>query len=128
MEPDPLLQIAARNEARFAANGVSLTLGGEPTFVPFDPVGPEWNVTALGPTKLSYAYALAQALRNQVLPFAMDFHSPGKSYPGEVNPRWAVVLLWNRDRSSLTSCSVDQTSELALSDEAIGKFRGVSRG
>ncbi len=81
---------------------MKLTLGGEPTFVPDDPSGPEWNVTAVGPTKLNYAYALANALIKDTLHAAVPFFSPGKSYPGEVNPRWTIHLLWNADSSPLT--------------------------
>ncbi len=39
----------------FARRGVEMTLGGEPTFVPVKPDGPEWNYSAVGPTKFAYA-------------------------------------------------------------------------
>lgn len=97
-----LQKIGARVSARLRKHGVKLTLGGEPTFVPDDPAGPEWSVTAVGPTKLNYAYALANALIKDSLPAAVPFFSPGKSYPGEVNPRWTIHLLWNADGSPLT--------------------------
>ena len=100
---DQLKRVAARVEATFAEHQVSLTLGGEPTFVPIDPTGPEWSVAALGPTKLRYAYALTEALITQSLSNAVPFYSPGKIYPGETNPRWAIQLIWNRDRSPLVS-------------------------
>jgi len=87
--------------SRLRKGGVRLTLGGEPTYVPNDPAGAEWSVTAVGPTKLNYAYALADALTKNALPGAVSFFSPGKSYPGEVNPRWTVHLLWNSDGSPL---------------------------
>ncbi len=99
---DPLKKISALVSARFRKHKLKLTLGGEPTFVPNDPSGPEWNVTAVGPTKLNYAYALANALIQNTLPSAIPFFSPGKSYPGEVNPRWTIHLLWNADGSPLT--------------------------
>ncbi|EDY17100.1 transglutaminase-like protein [Chthoniobacter flavus Ellin428] len=92
-----LARVADQVEATFAAQKVRLTLGGEPTYVPLDPVGPEWSVTALGPTKLRYAYALADALIAQSLPRAIALYSPGKFYPGEMNPRWAINLVWNVD-------------------------------
>src|SRR5678815_813288 len=94
---DQLERVAAKVEAAFAERQVVLTLGGEPTFVPIDPVGPEWSVTALGPTKLRYAYALTEALITHSLRNAVPFYSPGKTYPGEVNPRWAIQVIWNRD-------------------------------
>ncbi|HZJ17113.1 MAG TPA: transglutaminase family protein [Chthoniobacteraceae bacterium] len=98
---DQLERVAAKVEAAFAERQVVLTLGGEPTFVPIDPVGPEWSVTALGPTKLRYAYALTEALITHSLRNAVPFYSPGKTYPGEVNPRWAIQVIWNRDDSPL---------------------------
>ena len=88
-------------EATFKKHAVKLTMGGEPTYVPIEPEGPEWSITALGPTKLKYAYAFADALIAQAIPNAVGILSPGKFYPGEVNPRWALNLVWNRDGSPL---------------------------
>ena len=99
--PKSLTRVADKVDATFAARGVKLTLGGEPTYVPLDPEGIEWSITALGPTKLRYGYALADALIAQALPNAVPVFSPGKRYPGEVNPRWAINLVWNRDDSPL---------------------------
>ncbi len=96
-----LHSVAKKIEATFAAQGIQLTLGGEPTFVPLDPQGPEWQITALGPTKLRYGYALADALIAQKLKNAVTFYTPGKSYPGETNPRWAINLVWNSDGTPL---------------------------
>lgn len=98
---DALEAVADAVEATFARRRVRLTLGGEPTYVPDDPQGPEWSIAALGPTKLRYAYALTDALIAQSLPNAAAFYSPGKSYPGETNPRWAINLVWNRDGAPL---------------------------
>jgi hypothetical protein len=39
--------------------------------VPLEPIGSEWSITALGPTKLRYAYAMADALISQVIPTAL---------------------------------------------------------
>ena len=88
--------------ARLRKHGIKLTMGGEPTYVPVDPAGQEWSITAVGPTKLTYAYAMARSLVKNSLPGAVAFFSPGKSYPGEANPRWTIHLLWNRDGSALT--------------------------
>lgn len=94
---ESLPSAAQKIESVFTRNGVSLTLGGEPTFVPDEPIGSEWSITALGPTKLRYAYQFADALIKQALPNALAIYSPGKLYPGEVNPRWAINLVWRRD-------------------------------
>ena len=99
--PKALARVADQVEATFTAQNVRLTLGGEPTYVPIDPAGPEWSVTALGPTKLRFGYALANELIAQSLPTAITIFSPGKFYPGEVNPRWAINLVWNRDGTPL---------------------------
>jgi len=92
-----LLKTADKVEKSLTAKGISLTMGGEPSYVPENPSGPEWNVSAVGPTKLNYAYQMAAALIADVIPNGVVFYSPGKSYPGEVNPRWALHLVWRRD-------------------------------
>jgi uncharacterized protein (DUF2126 family) len=84
---------AADVEARLQAAGIELTLGGEPTYVPFDPVGAEWSVTADGPTKLGYARALAAELQQRIWPDATLLFCSGKRFEGEVNPRWALRLI-----------------------------------
>lgn len=116
MSTDPLSAVAEKVEAVFTKHGVVLTLGGEPTYVPENPEGPEWTVTALGPTKLDYAYQLAAALRQQALPHAVDFYCPGKSYPGELNPRWAITLVWNRDGTPLVPSLSDPSEKSEKSD------------
>ncbi len=92
---------ASRAEAIFHKHGVQLTLGGEPTYVPISPEGPEWNYAAVGPTKLTYAWKVAENLLNGRMAGSATFFCPGKSYPGEVNPRWVVRILANRDGTPL---------------------------
>jgi len=122
--PKSLARVADKVDAAFAARGVKLTLGGEPTYVPIDPQGAEWSITALGPTKLRYGYALADALIAQALANAVPVFSPGKHYPGEVNPRWAINLVWNRDGSPLVSALADPVpvSPAALDATALALF------
>ncbi len=93
----PLQPLADTVGARLQRLGIKLTLGGEPTLVPDQPDGAEWNVAAVGPTKLGYAYRLAGELISRYLPGAVTIYTPGKRYPGEVNPRWVVNVLANRD-------------------------------
>ena len=93
----PLKPLADSIGARLRSHGVKLTLGGEPTYVPEKPEGAEWMVAAVGPTKLGYAYRLADRLIAGFMPGAVTIFSPGKRYPGEVNPRWVVNVLANRD-------------------------------
>ncbi len=44
---------------------------------------------------------MAARLLKQELRGGVDFFSPGKSYPGELNPRWAIRILANRDGSPI---------------------------
>ena len=94
-------QAASRAEAIFKKHGAQLTLGGEPTFVPNNPEGAEWNYAAVGPTKLGYAWKVAKNLLRNRMAGSAVFFCPGKSYPGEVNPRWIVRILANRDGTPL---------------------------
>ena len=80
----------------FKKHLVTLTLGGEPTLIPEKPEGAEWSVSAVGPTKLAYGYNFAAEVAKH-LPGPLTLFSPGKLYPGEVNPRWALHLFWRRD-------------------------------
>jgi len=101
MIPSWMHQAAARAETLFANHDIRLTLGGEPTFIPVKPEGPEWSHSAVGPTKLAYAWKVAGLLQKKRLRGAAAFFCPGKLYPGEVNPRWVVRLLANRDGTPL---------------------------
>lgn len=92
---------AARAEKIFAKHGVELTLGGEPTYLPKKATGAEWNFAAVGPTKLGYALKVAEKLAVRKLRGAAAFFCPGKSYPGEVNPRWVIRLVVNKDGTPL---------------------------
>lgn len=109
-------KIAAEISRRLRARGIALTLGGEPTYVPVDPTGAEWNFTAVGPTKLTYAYALADTLIADSLPGAAVFFSPGKLYPGETNPRWALNILWRKDGKRLLPARKANAKKPALAD------------
>src|SRR4029450_12662584 len=94
-------QAASRAEAIFRKHGVKLTLGGEPTFVPLNPEGAEWTYAAVGPTKLDYAWKVAENLLQNRMAGSAAFFCPGKFYPGEVNPRWILRILANRDGTPL---------------------------
>jgi len=119
---------AAQCSQIFDRHEVTMTLGGEPTFVPPLPDGPEWNYSAVGPTKLVYARTMASTLISRHLGGGVDFFSPGKSYPGEVNPRWAVRIIANKDGSPIfRPRPVGTAKESTLADfrQAIAKGLGV---
>ncbi|GAB4248125.1 MAG: hypothetical protein OHK005_14610 [Candidatus Methylacidiphilales bacterium] len=88
---------AQRVEQLLHAQGIDLTVGGEPTFVPLDPEGAEWSVDALGPTKLGYARRFLAALMAEVPKGSLLYHCSGKLYPGESLPRWSAYLMWTED-------------------------------
>ncbi len=92
-----------RADELIADAGLVLTQGGEPTFIPENPSGAEWNLEALGAEKLGLAWKLCRALERSLLPGAVILRSNGKHYPGEPIPRWKLSLLrksgkplWNR--------------------------------
>jgi uncharacterized protein (DUF2126 family) len=86
-------EVARAAEQRLSRQGIRLTLGGEPTLVPVQPEGPEWSITADGPTKLPIARRLARELQRSAWPGSTLLWCPGKRYDGETNPRWALRLI-----------------------------------
>ncbi|MEM8609371.1 MAG: transglutaminase family protein [Myxococcota bacterium] len=90
---ETVASLANRVERRFEASDLEVTMGGEPTFIPLQPAGDEWNQGALGPEKLGYARRLASRLLESDYPGALVMQVFGKQYPGEPLPRWVVLLL-----------------------------------
>jgi uncharacterized protein (DUF2126 family)/transglutaminase-like putative cysteine protease len=86
-------RLAENLEQTLATERVALTLGGEPTFVPEHPEGAEWKVAAVGPTKITYAYQIANTIVESDWPGAIILYTPGKLYPDEIDPRWALNIL-----------------------------------
>jgi uncharacterized protein (DUF2126 family) len=79
-------------ESSLRRDGVALTMGGEPTFVPLSPAGAEWQTAALGPSKLAYARKLARHLISNAYPGAVVLETSGKLFPGEPLPRWTLLI------------------------------------
>ena len=106
-------------DEKLAKEGLVLTQGGEPTFVPHETSAAEWNVAALGPEKLLYARRLARQLAKSRFKGGVILQSFGKQYPNEPLPRWQVGIyrsrsgkaLWN----DLSKLRLDQ-AEVAASD------------
>ncbi|MGF1655673.1 MAG: transglutaminase family protein [Verrucomicrobiales bacterium] len=116
----------ARAETLLRKKGINLTLGGEPTLVPLKPEGDEWQITAVGPHKLSYAYQLADRLQAQLLPHGVLILSPGKAYPGETNPRWSLHLVWRRDEQPMLGrVFLSEPSKRAASSTRLARLREV---
>ncbi|MGE9290276.1 MAG: transglutaminase family protein [Puniceicoccales bacterium] len=96
MNPSSAIQdLADTVEKQLRARRVVLTMGGEPTYIPHEPTGAEWNLEAMGPEKLGYAHKMASNLLDQECPGAVVLQIFGKWYPGEPLPRWNVILLDN---------------------------------
>ncbi|MGB5375466.1 MAG: transglutaminase family protein [Polyangiales bacterium] len=90
-------ELARKVETLLDAQELSLTMGGEPTFIPEKPDTPEWNQEALGPQKLGYARRLASRLLDELYPGGLVMQVYGKQYPGEPLPRWVVLTLHRHD-------------------------------
>ena len=56
---------------------------------------PNGRYAAVGPTKLGYAWKVAENLQGRNAAGSATFFCPGKSYPGEVNP--AMGLAYSRE-------------------------------
>ncbi len=91
--PAAIEDLAVTVEKELSSRRVVLTMGGEPTYLPHQPRGAEWNLEAMGPEKLRYAHKMASTLLEQECPGAVVLQIFGKWYPGEPLPRWNVVLL-----------------------------------
>ena len=79
-----------------AAGNVRLTMGGEPTFVSRRHRRRGMEHRALGPTKQRLAGGCSAAARALGAGSAAAFR-PGKQYPGEQLPRWALACHWRKD-------------------------------
>jgi uncharacterized protein (DUF2126 family) len=90
-------ELAGAVENKLRGCGLVLTMGGEPTFIPADPNGREWNNEAMGPEKLGYAQRLTARLLREVYPGGLVMQIFGKQYPGEPLPRWVVLTLHRED-------------------------------
>lgn len=78
--------------------GVSLTIGGEPTFVSDEDRDlPEWNIAANGTHKKKKASELAFAIHKRFAPGGSLHSGQGKWYPGEDLPRWAYSIFARTD-------------------------------
>jgi uncharacterized protein (DUF2126 family) len=97
MRNDGVDELADAVESRLQELGLSLTMGGEPTFIPAAPETPEWNQEAIGPAKLGYARRLAARLLRELYPGGLVMQVYGKQYPGEPLPRWVVLILHRDD-------------------------------
>lgn len=109
---NPICTLADQVESYFDAEGIALTMGGEPTFIPAEPDTPEWTTAAMGETKLGYARRMTAELIREVYPGALAMQVYGKWYPGEPLPRWNCMLLHRKSGEPLWP----ETNRLLLDD------------
>lgn len=97
-----LLAAGDRADEALAAERLTLTVGGEPTFNSREhPEAAEWNGDALGPTKWSQGMRLAEELQARLCPGGVILARTGKAYPGEPLPRWALDVVGRSDGKPL---------------------------
>ena len=95
---EALLAASDVADAKLTAAGLTLTIGGEPTFNSREaPDAPEWNNEAIGPSKWAQGWRLANELRERFCPRGVLLHRMGKWYPGESLPRWAIEAIGAAD-------------------------------
>lgn len=113
-------------DRRLQAQGVRLTMGGEPTFVSMDDMeGPEWNTGALGAQKRRLAEDLWLRLQRRFAPGGLLHAGQGKWYPGEPLPRWALGIYWRRDGLPLwhdVGLIADQHKDLGHDADTAARF------
>lgn len=88
---------AEQVEAKLRGTGLKVTMGGEPTYIPEHPEGPEWSNAAMGPEKLGYARRVSARLLKELYPGGLVMQVFGKQYPGEPLPRWVVLNMFRED-------------------------------
>ena len=93
-----MLDAGDRADAALRAAGLTMTMGGEPTFNAREDVdAPEWNGEALGPLKTRAGRRYAAGLLRRLAPGGVVMERVGKHYPGESLPRWALDIIARAD-------------------------------
>lgn len=112
MYPREIEALAKAVEAKLKARDITLTMGGEPTYIVAQPDTDEWNNSAMGEQKLGYARRMTAHLIRDVYPGALAMQVFGKWYPGEALPRWNFMTLHAKKGEALWP----ETKRLMLDD------------
>ena len=111
---------------------ITLTMGGEPTFVSAkDMEGEEWNTAAVGPDKKIMSVDLLKRLRAKWAPGSLLHFGQGKWYPGESLPRWALSCFWRKDGRPVwkdDSLLADEDKDYGFgSDQALELMKAITQ-
>jgi len=120
---EALKAAGARVDRAIEAAGVTLTVGGEPTWTSREnPREPEWITEALGPTKWSQGARMARRLAERLGQGTLLLQRMGKQYPGESLPRWNLQLVWRDDGTPIwknrASMALPGDPQRATTDDA----------
>jgi len=112
MHSNDVKTLASVLETKLDEQNITLTMGGEPTYIVAQPDSDEWNNGAMGKEKLGYARRMTAELINHVYPGALAMQVFGKWYPAEALPRWNFVSLHAKSGEPLWP----ETDRLMLDD------------
>ncbi len=85
-----------RVDQKMEAQGIGLTMGGEPTFVSaVDRESAAWHTDAMSDTKYNLAHKLFERLVKKFTQQPLLHMGQGKWYPGEPIPRWSMDAFWS---------------------------------
>ena len=125
-EYEEIKSLGKKLDKLFKKHDLRLTVGGEPTFVDqANQDAPEWNTSALGPTKKSLATKLISKLKTKWSSGALLHFGQGKWYPGEPLPRWSLSCFWREDGVKIwqdESLIADETIDYKFTKDHANKF------
>ncbi|WP_026374777.1 DUF2126 domain-containing protein [Aestuariibacter salexigens] len=95
-------QLGERVDEELKTLGITLTMGGEPTFISIDDMESEqWNTAADGPEKRVLAHHIFMRMVDTFTKGGFRHYGQGKWYPGEPLPRWQYACYWRKDGQPL---------------------------
>jgi len=131
----PIDEAVRAHDASIARLGVSIWVGGEPTFTDRFSLDPQWTSAALGADKEARARELVRLL-GQAAPGALLLRTLGRQYAGEASARWSYGIYARRDGRAVWASGLPRdplaggdhdvsadTNARALRDELAARLR-----